>query len=54
MDIEDFFEEWNEDDLAELLEDNERAVNMVQAEDREDEDESESEDDGNTFKMQQV
>ena len=43
MDIEDFFEEWDEDDLAELLEDNERAVNTLEAEDSEDEDESESE-----------
>ena len=50
MDIEDFFEEWDEDDLAELLEDNERAVNTLEAEDIEDEDESESEDDGSTFK----
>lgn len=50
MDIEDFFEEWDEDDLAELLEDNERAVNTLEAEDSEDEDESESEDDGSTFK----
>ena len=49
-----FFEEWDEDDLAELVEDNERAVNTVKAEDSEDEDESESEDDGSTFKMQQV
>jgi hypothetical protein len=32
MDVEDcFFEEWDEDDLAELLEDNERAINPVQA-----------------------
>ena len=54
MDIEDFFEEWDEDkddnDLAELLEDNVRAVNTIEAEDSEDEDESESEDDGSTFK----
>ena len=49
MDIEDFFEEWDEDDLAELLEDNERAVNTLEAEDSEDEDESESEDDGSTL-----
>ena len=54
MEIEDFFEEWDEDkddnDLAELLEDNVRAVNTIEAEDSEDEDESESEDDGSTFK----
>ena len=54
MDIEDFFEEWDEDkddnDLAELLEDNVRAVNTIEAEDSEDEDESESEDYGSTFK----
>ena len=52
MDIEDFFEEWDEDedDLAELLEDNGRAVTMIGTEDREDENESRSEDDGTTFK----
>ena len=54
MDIEDFFEEWDEDkddnDLAELLEDNVGAVNTIEAEDSEDKDESESEDDGSTFK----
>ena len=54
MDIEDFFEEWDEDkddnDLAELLEDNVRAVNTTEPEDSEDEDESENEDDGSTFK----
>ena len=53
MDIEDIFEEWDEDedddDLAELLEDNMRAVNTTETEDSEDEDESESEDDGSTF-----
>ena len=38
MDIEDFFEEWDEDHLAKLLEDNERAVNTLEAEDSEDED----------------
>jgi hypothetical protein len=31
MDVEDFFEEWDEDDLAELLEDGERAINPVEA-----------------------
>ena len=52
MDIEDIFEKWDEDedDLAVLLEDNETAVNTIEAEDSEDEDESESEDDGSTFK----
>lgn len=54
MDIEDFFEEWDEDkddnDLVELLEDNVRVVNMIEVEDSEDEDESESEDDGSMFK----
>jgi len=48
MDIEGFFEECDEDDLAELLEDDERAINpveVVEAEDSEDQDESESEDD---------
>ena len=53
MDIEDFFEAWDEDkdddDLAELLEDNVRAVNTIQAEDSEDEYESDSEDDGNAM-----
>ena len=47
MDIEDFFEAWDEDkdddDLAELLEDNVRAVNTIEAEDSEDEYESDSE-----------
>ena len=37
MDIEDFFQEWDEDDFADLLEDNERAMNTVEAEDNEDE-----------------
>ena len=52
MDIEDIFEKWDEDedDLAVLLEDNETAVNTIEAEDSEDEDETESEDDGSTFK----
>ena len=55
MDIEDCFEEWDEDedddDLAELLEDNMRAVNTTEAEDSEEEDdESDSEDDGSTLK----
>ena len=50
MDVEDFFEEWDEDDLAELLEDNERAVNTKEAEDSEEDEVSESEDDCNTFK----
>ena len=54
MDIEDYFEAWDEDkddnDLAELLEDNVRAVNTIEAEGSEDEYESDSEDDGNTFK----
>ena len=52
MDTEDFFEEWDgdEDDLAELLEDNGRAVNTIEAEDSEDEDESRNEDNGSTFK----
>ena len=31
MDVEDFFEEWDEDDLAELLEDDERTINPVEA-----------------------
>lgn len=50
MDVEDFFEEWDEDDLAELLEDNERAVNTKEAEASEEDEVSESEDDCNTFK----
>ena len=54
MNIEDIFEEWDEDedddDLAELLQDNVRVVNTTEAEDSQDEDESESEDDGSTFK----
>ena len=50
MDVEDFFEEWDEDDLAELLEDNERAVNTIEAEDSDEDEVSESEDDCNTFK----
>ena len=51
MDIEDIFEEWDGDkddnDLAELLEDNVRAVNTPEAEDSEDEGQS---DHGSTFK----
>ena len=41
MDIEYFFEEWDKDkdenDLTELLEDNVRVVNTIEAEDSEDE-----------------
>jgi len=29
MEIEDFFEEWDEDDLAEIIEDNENAMNTI-------------------------
>ena len=36
MDIEDIFEEWHEDNLAELLEDDDSVINPVEDEEAED------------------